>query len=203
MSKRKSSNYHGGKRDGECYFCGSGPPLEEHHIIPRRFGGPDKRSNIVSLCQLCHQRLERLYDKSFYEWFGIDDEKGKRTYHRQCEIDSCKNQAKVKARSEQQVRVTKHSVHSSGEFYLRCRPCVAEIAHRLYKRIIGKYFREHDRYETERSRIHGRARRQHIRQGKSRPTQWLRRHSDIDEPEPPTIRPEQIMDEMVIDEADE
>lgn len=78
------SNYHGGSKRDECYFCGCGGPLEEHHVIPQRFGGPDTRENTVELCQLCHQRLERLYDKSFYEWFGIEDESGKRKFQRPC-----------------------------------------------------------------------------------------------------------------------
>lgn len=79
------SNYHDGHKRDKCYFCGCGGPLEEHHIIPQRFGGPDTKENIVELCQLCHRRLERLYDKSFYEWFGIDDSKGRRLYHRPCQ----------------------------------------------------------------------------------------------------------------------
>jgi|GEM_PF-2251550 len=45
-----------------CYFCGSEGPIERHHIVPRRYDGPDEESNLVDLCPTCHERLERLYD---------------------------------------------------------------------------------------------------------------------------------------------
>jgi len=55
------------KRD-DCYFCGGGEGvLETHHIVPRRFGGSDEAENLVDLCPTCHQKLERLYDRRFYE----------------------------------------------------------------------------------------------------------------------------------------
>lgn len=95
---KPDSNYHSGEKNTECYFCGCGPPLREHHIIPQRFGGPDTAENIVELCDLCHKRIERLYDKSFYEWFGIKDETGERTFHRSCADSSCGNTADLKIR---------------------------------------------------------------------------------------------------------
>ena len=88
MSK---SNYHAGRKSDNCYFCNSWK-TEEHHIVPQRFGGKDKPSNIVELCSQCHKRIERLYDTSFYEWFGIDDEKGERKHHRPCSNSDCKAQ---------------------------------------------------------------------------------------------------------------
>lgn len=89
------SNYHRGSREDKCYFCGSGPPLEEHHVIPQRFDGPDSKENIVELCHLCHTRLEQLYDRSFYEWFGIEDKDGERKFHRQCQTADCKKTVDV------------------------------------------------------------------------------------------------------------
>jgi hypothetical protein len=87
------SNYtDAGKRE-DCYFCPTRHDLEEHHVIPQRFGGPDAPENIVTVCGRCHKKLERLYDAAFYEWFGIDDEKGERTFHRPCVMSGCNHQA--------------------------------------------------------------------------------------------------------------
>lgn len=89
MSK---SNYHNGRKRDVCYFCNA-QGTEEHHIIPQRFDGPDKSTNIVGVCKPCHKKLERLYDKSFYEWFGIEDEKGERKYHQPCYREECSEKA--------------------------------------------------------------------------------------------------------------
>lgn len=89
MSKR--SNYYDGKKGSHCYFCGAFGGLEEHHIVPQRFGGSDSEGNIVPLCSQCHTKIERLYDKSFYEEFGIEDEEGKRQFHTTCWNKECKN----------------------------------------------------------------------------------------------------------------
>jgi len=48
-----------------CYFCDE-KAQETHHIVPRRHGGSDKKANLVDLCQECHNRLEYLYTKRFY-----------------------------------------------------------------------------------------------------------------------------------------
>lgn len=97
----KESNYtHGRKRD-TCYFCGAFGGVEEHHVIPQRFGGPDKPENIVGLCGTCHDKLERLYDTSFYEFFGIDDEQGKRRFHTTCPMEGCKKLVREKWRNTQ------------------------------------------------------------------------------------------------------
>lgn len=88
----KESNYHkGGKRD-HCYFCGAWK-TEEHHIIPQRFDGPDSPTNTVEVCSECHKKLERLYDKKFYEYFGIKDEDGKRRFHTACSHHDCLEQS--------------------------------------------------------------------------------------------------------------
>jgi len=97
MSDR--SNYHDGTKGSDCYFCGAFGEIEEHHIIPQRFDGPDKQDNIVSLCTPCHKKLEALYDTAFYEWFGIDDKKGKRQFHHQCPRQGCKNTVTQKWRN--------------------------------------------------------------------------------------------------------
>ena len=51
-----------------CYICGEpvGHLLETHHIVPRRHGGSDNVENLVDLCPSCHQALEKIYDKRFY-----------------------------------------------------------------------------------------------------------------------------------------
>lgn len=67
-----------GSADAEidsCYFCDGGAGvLEEHHIIPRRFDGSDRDENLVDLCPTCHEKLERLYDKRFYDELGVEKE---------------------------------------------------------------------------------------------------------------------------------
>ena len=52
-----------------CYICGElvGHLLETHHIVPRRHGGSDNVENLVDLCPSCHQALEKIYDKRFYD----------------------------------------------------------------------------------------------------------------------------------------
>jgi len=87
----RESNYTHGRTRDHCYFCGAFGGIEEHHVIPQRFGGPDTPENIVGLCETCHNKLERLYDTSFYEWFGIDDEQGERRFHTRCQQEGCSN----------------------------------------------------------------------------------------------------------------
>lgn len=55
-----------------CYFCDETACLEEHHIVPRRFGGSDDSANLVRVCPTCHRKLESLYDKRFYDQLGVD-----------------------------------------------------------------------------------------------------------------------------------
>jgi len=56
-----------------CYFC-TEERLEKHHIVPRRFDGSDDAQNIVSVCPTCHSKLERLYNKRFYDALGVSVE---------------------------------------------------------------------------------------------------------------------------------
>lgn len=56
-----------------CYICGHGneQALEQHHLIPRRYGGSDTAENLVHLCGSCHNAIESLYDDSFYHRLSI------------------------------------------------------------------------------------------------------------------------------------
>lgn len=90
-----SSNHHQGSKRDHCYFCEAYGGIQEHHIIPDRFDGPDSEWNLVSVCRRCHNKLERLYDSSFYEWFGIEDQAGKRRFHRTCGRRDCEQQSEV------------------------------------------------------------------------------------------------------------
>jgi len=58
-----------------CKFCNEVDPdaLEEHHIVPKRHGGSDKESNLVTLCASCHRKIESLYDKEFYQELAEDN----------------------------------------------------------------------------------------------------------------------------------
>lgn len=112
---RKSNYTHGRTRD-HCYFCGAFGGIEEHHIIPQRFDGPDEPGNIVGLCERCHKKLERLYDKSFYEFFGIDDEQGKRQTHLPCEhVDCNERPSRILSQGYGKVRYCEEHVNERVE----------------------------------------------------------------------------------------
>lgn len=53
------------KEGKKCYFCGSIHNLEEHHIIAKKDGGSDKKSNIMLLCVSCHRKTENWGNKKF------------------------------------------------------------------------------------------------------------------------------------------
>lgn len=62
-------------RDGfRCRECGSsGTVLEVHHIRPRRDGGPDTISNLISLCHTCHDSIkgnEAQHMRRYYDLIG-------------------------------------------------------------------------------------------------------------------------------------
>lgn len=57
----------------KCRFCEIsdeehrskyGRGLTAHHIIPRRDGGPDTLENLITVCQSCHNTLERTHAKA-------------------------------------------------------------------------------------------------------------------------------------------
>jgi hypothetical protein len=54
-----------------CHFCDEVDRLQQHHIVPRRFNGSDTNENIVTVCPTCHDKLEDLYDKRFYDTLGV------------------------------------------------------------------------------------------------------------------------------------
>jgi len=77
----------------ECYFCESTDDIETHHILPQRFNGSDAESNLVDLCHDCHWKLERLYNKEFWEAIGVDDPRATREGHVVCEYHQCMEHA--------------------------------------------------------------------------------------------------------------
>jgi hypothetical protein len=76
-----------------CYFCGQKESIEEHHILPQRFDGSDRKSNTVNLCHSCHWKLERLYNKDFWDAIGVEDPRSTKETHLTCEHHGCLNQA--------------------------------------------------------------------------------------------------------------
>jgi len=64
-------------KSDQCYFCNENNEdmLEEHHILPRRYGGTDRDKNLVTVCASCHNGLEHLYDRDFYSRFGVKSRK--------------------------------------------------------------------------------------------------------------------------------
>jgi len=77
----------------ECYFCEAAEDIETHHIVPQRFEGSDAQSNLVDLCHDCHWKLERLYNKDFWEAIGIEDPRSTRETHITCDMHGCTNPA--------------------------------------------------------------------------------------------------------------
>jgi 5-methylcytosine-specific restriction endonuclease McrA len=57
--------------DDLCRICGHRKDLEQHHIVPRRFGGGDSVNNLVTLCGQCHNAVENIYDNRFYDRIGV------------------------------------------------------------------------------------------------------------------------------------
>jgi len=45
--------------------------MEQHHVLPRRFGGSDREENLVTLCGSCHRAVESIYDKRFWTTVGL------------------------------------------------------------------------------------------------------------------------------------
>lgn len=45
---------------GVCWVCGSTVALEEHHMIPRAYGGQD--GPVICLCATCHSNVHKLAD---------------------------------------------------------------------------------------------------------------------------------------------
>ena len=51
------------KRDlGKCIFCGA-QGLPEAHIVPRSHGGLGCEQNIVTVCRMCHDKLDNSLER--------------------------------------------------------------------------------------------------------------------------------------------
>lgn len=77
----------------QCFICGESNQnvLQKHHIVPRRHGGSDQTNNLVDLCASCHQAIEKIYNKSFYDrLFSRYSEKTHQQNHDNC-IYQCNN----------------------------------------------------------------------------------------------------------------
>ena len=46
--------------NNNCANCGVTTNLQRHHIVPRKFGGTDRPTNIVTLCGKCHCKAHRF-----------------------------------------------------------------------------------------------------------------------------------------------
>jgi 5-methylcytosine-specific restriction endonuclease McrA len=106
------SQYRNKVETDQCYFCPKTTDIEVHHITPQRFNGSDNRENLVALCDKCHNKLEALYDKRFYDEIGVEDVQKKRQNHFSCAV--CDNRAKLK-------------VQGAGFTGWYCRECVQRI----------------------------------------------------------------------------
>jgi 5-methylcytosine-specific restriction endonuclease McrA len=57
-----------------CFKCGKKihkkGEIQAHHLIPRRLGGPDEISNLITLCQSCHIKIEKIIWKRLAEMKG-------------------------------------------------------------------------------------------------------------------------------------
>ena len=60
-------------RDGyKCMECGKTDCiLEVHHIKPRRLGGSDTISNLITLCSKCHDKTENKEEQFMYRYYAI------------------------------------------------------------------------------------------------------------------------------------
>jgi 5-methylcytosine-specific restriction endonuclease McrA len=45
-------------RDADCIVCGSPPPSDPAHCIPRSLGGKDHQHDVVPLCRRCHNAYD-------------------------------------------------------------------------------------------------------------------------------------------------
>lgn len=73
------------ERDGyECRSCGArgghrgDAELRAHHVVPEALGGPDERSNLVTLCVDCHDKVRAHEDGNGREQMDSDPDPGMR-----------------------------------------------------------------------------------------------------------------------------
>jgi len=57
------------RREQRCFICGfdHAPSLQDHHALPPRLGGNDDLENLYVLCANCHQAVEKIYDREFWD----------------------------------------------------------------------------------------------------------------------------------------
>lgn len=60
----------------QCFICDETNPnrLQTHHIVPDAYGGSDTEENKVRLCAGCHQAVEKMYNRRFYDQLGVKPE---------------------------------------------------------------------------------------------------------------------------------
>ena len=60
-----------------CRVCGEDnvAVLEQHHVLPKRYGGNDSKDNITTLCANCHKAIESIYDDTFFQDLGFDPQR--------------------------------------------------------------------------------------------------------------------------------
>lgn len=48
-----------------CTFCGvdDNNLLDNHHIVPARYGGSDENTNLVTVCKNCHRNSKNYMTK--------------------------------------------------------------------------------------------------------------------------------------------
>lgn len=58
----------------ECRICGAEERsrLQDHRVVPRRYGGRDRPENLVTLCRRCRDAVESIYDERFYQRLGLE-----------------------------------------------------------------------------------------------------------------------------------
>lgn len=61
--------------DCSCRICGKENSGQVHHIIPKRSGGTDQLSNLVTLCGRCHMLLSPIPDHVIVKVWEIPPDK--------------------------------------------------------------------------------------------------------------------------------
>lgn len=64
------------ERDGyRCYCCEAETNLVVHHILPRAFGGNNKKDNLITLCNSCNLSKDMIIHSYFRNDFKGDQKK--------------------------------------------------------------------------------------------------------------------------------